>query len=64
MPVPAESRIMHGDHNFVTGAGRDLVVTAGAAVGLDRLIGLDVSNFFLVIACRVTACSAIGGHRG
>ncbi len=46
---------MHGDHNFVTGAGRDLVVTAGAAVGLDRLIGLDVSNFFCITACRVTA---------
>ena len=63
---------MHGDHNFVTGAGRDFMVAAGAAVGLDRLIGLDVSNFFRIVARRVTACrfancsvtGGVGGHRG
>ena len=62
---------MHGDHHLVTGAWRDLMVAAGAAVGLDRLIGLDVSNFFCIVArrvtacrfanCRVTACSVTGG---
>ncbi len=68
---------MHGDHNFVTGSGRDFMVAAGAAVGLGRLIGLDVPNFFCITArrvtacrfanCRVTACSVtggVGGHRG
>lgn len=67
MPMPAELRFVHGDHDPVTGSGRDLMVAAGAAVGLDRLVGLNVSNFFLISACRVIACFVTGivvGHRG
>lgn len=70
--MPAERRIVHGDHHLVTGAWRDLMVAAGAAVGLDRLIGLNVPNFFRISArlattCRFTNCSVAGGvgdHRG
>lgn len=49
---------MNGDYDLVAGPGQDLVVATGAAVGLDRLIGLYVPNFFIVV-CRNTR-----RHRG
>lgn len=57
---------MDGDYDLVTGPGKDLMVATGAAVGLDRLVGLYVSNLFLPVSCITARLSmgCVGSHRG
>jgi hypothetical protein len=52
VPVPSFLGLLAGDDDLVTLAGPDLVVAAGAAVGLVGFVGLDVSHVDAVVGFR------------
>jgi hypothetical protein len=47
VPVAAKVRRLQRDDDDMTGARRDVLVAAGAQVGLGRLEGLDPTHFDL-----------------
>jgi len=61
VPVPPFARIGAGDDDLVTLTRADLVIAAGAAVGLDGLVRLHVPD---VDRIRVVVGEAMFGHRG